>query len=410
MNKNKIFLGVDIGSSCIKAVAGKYDKSTQSIELVSYGIGQNTGIEYGYIKNMNQAVNALRSAINQLSEAIDMDNITSVICNISGTDLFSTNARGLLAFKESKKIDDNILEELDDNSISSVAKENKSVVFLTNKSYNIDDGEDIHDPFGLEVNRIEADNFILYADNDHITNIRKLFSNVGIKITDIIPDAIAASEVLIKQSERDMGISVLDIGYTKTDIAIFTEGNIQHNKVIPNGIKDIIHMISYVYKLSFEDACYVYNEYANLLKCNSDEEVSLGIDYLGKERFLHIGEFNRLIEDLIKQLLARISNIITNEGYSNRILSGYVLTGGLTKLRGAKNAIGNVVGQSKIKVGRLYGTVGCNSISDDGSFSSAIGMLKLAISDSENEQHSVLNVISDFFSGIFDKIISKQEK
>lgn len=403
-----MFLGIDIGSSSIKVAAGAYNKKLQSLELFSYGISQNTGVECGVVKDDELTSLAIKSALNQLDESIDFSDVEAVVCNISGIDLVSANTKGKLSFKESVLVDDVLLERLDQESIKAFPHNKKSVVFLTNKSYVIDDDRNVVDPLDLSVNSIEVENFILCADSKHIESIVNVMASIGISVTEMIPDAIVASEVMIKQSERDMGVAVVDIGYTKTDIAIFSDGNIQHNIVMPYGIKDIIDMISYIYELSFEDALYVYEEYGNLLECDSYKKVSLGIDHTGKERLLHLGEFNQVIDNMLRQLFSKIMKKIDSDGYINKILSGYVLCGGIVKLRGIKNTVGNVVGYSKIKIGRIYGAVGCEAIRDDNSWSPVIGMLKLVVADgadskSDNWWSGVCNAMLEFSNKVLNK-------
>ena len=50
---------------------------------------------------------------------------------------------------------------------------------------------------------------------------------------DIILEQLASSYSILTEDEKDLGVCIVDIGGGTTDIAIFTEGAIQHTAVIP---------------------------------------------------------------------------------------------------------------------------------------------------------------------------------
>ena len=66
-------------------------------------------------------------------------------------------------------------------------------------------------------------------------SIEKSVTRVGLDINDIVLEQLAASQAVLSDDERDLGVALLDIGGGTTNIAVFWEGSIRHTAVIPVG-------------------------------------------------------------------------------------------------------------------------------------------------------------------------------
>ncbi len=57
----------------------------------------------------------------------------------------------------------------------------------------------------------------------------------GLRVKDLVLQQMASAEAVLSPDERELGVALVDIGGGTTDIAVFSEGAIQHTSVIPVG-------------------------------------------------------------------------------------------------------------------------------------------------------------------------------
>ncbi|MBO4547669.1 MAG: hypothetical protein J5758_00475, partial [Abditibacteriota bacterium] len=211
----------------------------------------------------------------------------------------------------------------------------------------------------------------------------------------------------IQQGDWDLGVALADVGWDKTDVAVFTDGNIQMCAVLPVGIHDMVNTISWVYRISFEEASYVFENYSNLLMTDSQDKKLLGLASDPERKWLEVGEYNRFLEDLCRQLAGRVIACVEKEGYGGQIFSGYVFTGGLAKVRGLAAALSkDAPNGCKVKTGRSYGFSGMDYITGDPQWFPALGALKVMAADDADERgarDTIGKKIIGFFGRLFPK-------
>src|ERR1019366_4930889 len=60
-------------------------------------------------------------------------------------------------------------------------------------------------------------------------------NRAGLEVGDTIYEGIAAAEAVLSADERELGVCVVDIGSSTTELAVFFEGSIAHTAVLPIG-------------------------------------------------------------------------------------------------------------------------------------------------------------------------------
>ncbi len=64
-------------------------------------------------------------------------------------------------------------------------------------------------------------------------NIIKCVRRYGLEVEQLLLNPLAASQSVLTDDERELGVVLVDIGAGTTDVAIFTGGAIRHTAVIP---------------------------------------------------------------------------------------------------------------------------------------------------------------------------------
>ncbi|MBQ9358404.1 MAG: hypothetical protein IJT95_02545 [Abditibacteriota bacterium] len=402
--KNRYHVACDLGSRSIKVAVGCYDAARNIIRVTDVAHADSAGIEKGVLVNAEAAAAVVKDLIYQMGLSKgDMDRISF---NLSGTGMESKNLTGEITFTSPTVVTYGVLDRLDKIIADSSPVFGKSVMFVSNKKY-FADGEFVFNPLGEQCTRFQGENFLVYSDNRQKEALSALVDLLGLKTIDIFPEGLLAAETCVKQGERDLGVALADVGFDKTDIAVFADGNIQQCCVLPVGIHDIINTISYVYKITYTDAEYVFENYSNLLMKDSAERRLLETDENGVQHWLDIGEYNRFLEDICRQILERVISVTEKHGYGDLVFSGYVISGGLAKIRGLAGALsGSVPNGFKVKTGKSYGFSGFDYVLEDPQWFTVLGALKIMASDDAEESTSQMTLskkIIGFFSRLFPK-------
>ncbi|HDZ54140.1 MAG TPA: cell division protein FtsA [Candidatus Nealsonbacteria bacterium] len=381
MLKAKFITGLDIGSENIKILVVEERKGDSEPEVLKYFRFPSEGIRKGTIINVEQASNSLRSALEEFQNSFEQK-INSAIVNISGSHIFSTPSRGVIAVSRAdQKISpediDRVLQAAQTFSLPS----NKEVLDTIVKEFIIDGEKGIKEPLGMKGIRLEAEILALCGFSPYIKNLTDTVLNAGLQIQDIFVSPLASSRAVLTPRQKELGVVLLDIGAGTTSLAVFEEGDLIQASIFPIG------------------SGHITNDIAIGLRCDIDTAERIKLEY--GSCFLHSGKKKEKIKNIHKEeplvfslkmlgkiIEARISEIfdLTNKelkkiARQGKLPAGVVLTGGGAKLP----KIGEMAKKElklSCKIGYPKGIAG---LEQDPSFALVAGLVLSGL-DSEQEQ------------------------
>src|SRR5437764_1217336 len=68
-----------------------------------------------------------------------------------------------------------------------------------------------------------------------VQNLTNCVERAGVSIDALVLQPMAAGEAVLTPAERDLGVTLIDIGGGTTDIGVFAEGNLVYATVLPVG-------------------------------------------------------------------------------------------------------------------------------------------------------------------------------
>src|SRR5205814_8189683 len=107
---------------------------------------------------------------------------------------------------------------------------------------------------GMTGVRLEVETHIVTGSTTAIKNLSKCVSEVGCDIAGIVFCGLASSESILSDTEKELGVILVDIGGGTTDIAIFVEGALSYSAVIPIGAINITKDLAAGLRVSLESA------------------------------------------------------------------------------------------------------------------------------------------------------------
>lgn len=334
MAKNKIISAIDIGSSKIVCVIAQVidDKKIDIIGVCSTPSG---GIKKGQIVNIEQATEMITKSV-EAAERMAGCSIDRVTISIGGAHISSLNSHGVVAVGQPDKeiIQEDIVRVIDAARAVSLPS-TREILHVLPRSYIVDSQEEIADPTGMCGVRLEVETHIITASTTAVKNLQKCVSTLGCTIGGIVFSGFASAQSVLSETEKDLGVILLDIGGGTTSMMIYIEGAPVYSFVFPLGAINVTRDLATGLRFSNLD-------HAERVKLALSQEDSmegkpvtgdeLDLTKIGIEGEARKVSCKTLVDGIIKPRLNEIFRLVNDEIINNKLEgltpSGIVLTGG----------------------------------------------------------------------------------
>src|SRR3989344_3460377 len=251
MTDGKIVVGVDIGTSKIITIITKVD---EMVNVLGVSEVASAGIKKGQIVNIEEAVVAINNSI-EAAERMAGGSVTRIITSIGGGSIESQNSRGVVAVAQPEgEITPGDVARVIDAAKAVSLPSTREIIHVLPRSYTVDGQEGIKDPAGMSGTRLEVETHIVTAGSPTIRNLEKAFSQVGVDVEGMVFSGYASSMATLSETEKELGVVLVDVGAGTTDISIYIDGSVAYSSVLPIGARHINHDLAIGLRVSLESA------------------------------------------------------------------------------------------------------------------------------------------------------------
>lgn len=333
MQKDKIVVGLDIGSTKICALVGRKDKYGK-LEILGMGKAESHGVIRGVVTNIDKTVNAIVEAIEEAEKQSGID-IRVVNVGIAGQHIKSITQRGSINRDSDDEITLEDVNRLTNDMNRTVTPPGSEIIHVMPQDYTVDFETGIKEPIGMSGVRLEADFNIITAQTSAIKNIDRCVKRSGLEIENLILEPIASSMSVLTDEEKEAGIVLIDIGGGTTDVAVFYENIIRHTAVIPFGGHSITQDIKEGCKIMEHQAERLKVKFGKAIanKTNENEYVSIPGLRNRPAKEISIKNLAYIIEARMQEIIELVHNELIKSGYVNKLIGGIVITGGGSQLK-----------------------------------------------------------------------------
>ena len=328
MSEGKIIVGLDIGTTKIACIVGRKGANGK-IEILGYGKAASTGVSRGIVTNIDETVNAIKTAVDEASAQSNVD-IKSVNVGIAGQHIKSLQHRGVMMRDDrDKEISDEELEKLRMDTWKINLVPGEEIIDVIPQEYFVD-GEIGTTPKGMLGSKLEANFHVIIGQTAAAMNIKKCIERAGLEMDHMILEPIASAEAVLDEEEKEAGVALVDIGGGTTDIAIFHENKIYHSAVIPFGGNIITEDIS--------KGCAIIRRYAEDVKVKfgsavasenrEDELVSIPGIRGRAPKEISFRNLASIIQARMEEIFELVNYEIQKVNSQHKLIAGIVLTGG----------------------------------------------------------------------------------
>jgi cell division protein FtsA len=373
----RVVVGIDIGTSKVCTLVAREEKQDQ-IRIIGVGVEPSLGVRRGVVIDLASAAQAVTRSIDKAERTSGLE-ISSALVSLAGSQVSSINSKGIANVVD-RVIDQNDVMRAIEAARAIALPHNREIIHVIQRGFNVDGQEGIKMPIGMYGYRLEVETHIISAASAAVENLRQCVGSSGVEVSQFVLNPLASAEVVLTETERQMGVIICDIGGGTTDVAIFIDGDVWYTTVIPFGGNNITSDIAQGLRLGFNQAEEIKLQHGFAVESEVNKEESFFIRPFAEEQQVQINrsELANIIEARVEEMLGFILQELKRSGYDGLLPAGVVLTGGTSLLPGIKNLASRVMGVP-VRIARPTNLIGMTDKLDSPAFSTSIGLLRWAL-------------------------------
>jgi cell division protein FtsA len=416
MNSRGVYIGLDIGTSKVCAIAAEQDHE-DTLKIVGVSSSPSTGLRRGTIVDIEATSNAIRTVLDEIevSAGIKAQHVT---VGIAGEHIYSLNATGVIGIADLSKRSGGKELEITEDDVDRVIESAKAVglpngrqiIHVIPQQFAVDDEAGLRNPIGMNGRRLEAQVHLVTSATTSTKNIISTVRHAGCQVKDFVLEPIASAQSVLTEDEKQVGVGLIDIGAGTTDAIVLSKFGVEHTVSLPFGGNQVTTDIAGILRITEEQADELKLKYGHCYTEIAAADKVFDVKGVGgrQDRNLNEVEFSMYIEARMDETLKMVKSNLKESGMLKHLNSGIVLTGGGSKIPGIIPLTERVFGLP-VRLGSPIGFNDTTEMIDGPEYATATGLIAHAAkyqSDDANrfDQSSIsgaFNSIKEFFKNNF---------
>jgi len=415
MPKNKIISAIDIGSSktAVLIAQCRDDEMSAKIHVVGAASSKTKGVRKGQIVNIEEAVECITQAV-EAAERMAGYNLSHSWVSVGGSHISSQNSHGVVAVSHPQgeiTVEDarRVLEAARAVSLPGSSE----IIHVLPRQFTVDNQEGVKDPSGMTGVRLEVDTHIITGSSPVIRNLTKCIGEIGCGVDGLVFTGLASGEAVLSDTEKELGVILIDIGGGTMSMAIYVEGGLSFSSVLPVGAINVTKDLAAGLRISLESA----ETLKLFMSKDKTKEDEVDVSKLNLPEELKTISKKTLVEGIVRPRLNEMFQLISAEIKRSNLAgltpSGVVITGGGALTVGLIDSAKRILGMP-VRIGAPTDISGLIDEIEHPSFATSVGLLKHAkqlLEENESGgQTSVLSSLPKFdqlpVKGVAAKVVN----
>ncbi len=388
MAKDKVICAIDVGSSKIATLIASIDE-TEKISLIGVSATTSKGVRKNQVVDIVEATQAITESV-EAAERMAGYSISNAFVSLGGPQIESTNSHAVVAVSEPEgEIKESDVLRVNDAAKAVPLPASREILHVIPRTFTVDGQEGIRDPIGMTGVRLETETHIITGSSTSMRNLVKCVSEVGIDVLELVFTGVASSFAVLTDTEKELGVVLVDIGGETTDVVIFVDGALSYSSVIPIGARHITSDMAVGLRVSLESAEKIKLSLSKEHKPpatvegieekgKKKEEEVLDVKAIGIEEDIQKISRKAVVDGIIRPRLQEIFKYVAKEikksGFGTQVPSGLVICGGGAMTVGVLDQAKYVLG-FPARIGKIEGLAGLVEEIDSPTFATASGLI-----------------------------------
>ncbi len=373
---DNIVVGIDVGTTKICTLVARVEEDDR-LRIMGVGVEPSEGIRKGVIVDLTAASQSIARSVAQ-AELTSGLKIDSALVSLAGAHVSSVNSRGVVAVS-GHTVEETDVERAMDAARTVAIPNSREIIHVIQRGFSLDGEDGIQQPMGMHGYRLEVEAHVITASSATVENIRQAVAAAGVDVAQFVLNPLASAEVVLTDTERNMGAVVCDIGGGTTDMAIYVNGDVWHTMVLAVGGNHITQDIAHGLRLPINQAEEVKKQFGFALQSEIGLDETFSIQPFGEQQPIRMSrrDLAHIIEARVAEMFDLTLQEIKRSGYDGLLPAGMVLTGGTSLLPGMRQLASKVLGMP-VRTAQPEKLLGLADKLNSPAYSTSVGLLTWA--------------------------------
>lgn len=346
--KDEIIASLDFGTHSLKCVIGLCGEDGQ-LDIIGTGITPMRGMRGGLVHNGAELTSALKR-VKEEAELMAGCELKEVVASVSGQAVDGLNAWGAWRIKDREVSRADVTQVLDIAQAHRLP-EDKTVLHCIPGLFQVDDQRNLTRPHGMRGVRLEVEAHLVIGAGQTFDDVTACARGVGLTIKGFVHAGLAAAETLLREEDRELGVALVDIGGSATEISVFKHRALVHTAVLPVGGDHVTADLHECLQLPMVEAERMKQSSGCALAwmVGDHEQVELSGGGGRKARQVPRTQVAGVIEARYEEILHIIGQNLEQSGWPAHMLASIVLTGGASNIQGLVELSDRVLAGSSVR-------------------------------------------------------------
>ncbi|GBR52497.1 cell division protein FtsA [Gluconobacter sphaericus] len=374
-----IFGALDIGTTKMTCLIGKGEPDG-SIQVLGHGWRRSHGIRSGSIVDIREAEAAIRATVGQAEEAAER-RMDSLVVNLSCGRPLSRLVDAQIPIG-GREVTAGDVQRLIAEGQARAWMEGREVIHTLPIGYVVDSIPGIADPIGHQCEELATRMHVVDMNSSALRTLDAVLQHAELKLDGLVASPFASGVSVLAAEERELGVTVVEMGGGTTSLAVFCEGKLLHTAQIRVGGLHVTRDIAGVLSTSLETAERLKTMYGAAQMGSDDQREILSVPLIGEnsDRLVRLqrSKVISVIQPRIEETLELVRQSLDNAGLGRLANGRVVLTGGASLLEGIVPVATRILGRP-VRMGKPQNIYGLpETAAASAGFSTAAGLLAWA--------------------------------
>ena len=336
MAKSSDYLvGLDLGSHRTRCLVAIEEDS--HLRFISYGSAPSRGWARGVIADQDPVLHSVEAAIEEAEHNGGMV-IEAAVVGVGGGHIRSNVCHSYLNLAaDGTEIGPEHVEELIKAAAQAPLSSDRTAVQVVPLEFTVDQQITVKNPRGMRGRRLDGHAQVVSASAQAHNNVHAVVNRAGIVVEETVFEAFAAAQAVLAEQERELGVAVADMGSGSIDLVVYVENDLRLAMGIPIGGDHFVNDVAEVMRTSRSDAEMLIEQYGCATVDETPSNVLVEAPSLsdGQPQTYPRRLLNEILHARAEEVFELLRKELRRAGVHDRLIGGFVLTGGLAALAGA---------------------------------------------------------------------------
>lgn len=377
--RDGLIAALDVGTTKVCCFITKVENGRP--RAVGVGHHGSRGVKSGVVCALDEAEQAILMAVHG-AEQMAGEQIRGVVVNMSGGGP-SSRTQAHEVSVGGKEIADGDIRRALEQARGGSEPADRVALHRIPVGFSIDGSRGIRDPRGMFGQRLGAHMHTVSVSASALKTLTACVARAHLEIDSVVVSPFAAGLSALVPDERDLGVTLIDMGGGCTTIAVFFDGQLVYADSVPIGGVHVTNDIARGLSTPLAHAERMKTLYGAAMVSAVDERETIEAPLVGEDGAAHANTIPKslltgVIQPRLEETFELVRSRLEASGYDKIAGRRAVLTGGASQLQGVRELAGMIL-DKQVRLGRPLGVDGLSESFTGPAFSTCAGLILHAL-------------------------------